>query len=325
MQHFLQRYSQLQSTDIDQVQDHVAAVLCPHQLYLHNHQQPLNTELYYRASQRLGFGRLRYGTAVDIRPEPLKAFYLLQIPLAGHEQIQLANQQFNYDTTAASMLNPDQEFQMQHSDQADKLFIRICQTSLEHFFYTHYQRPLQGALQFAPLQPLQHGAGLSLWHLLQWQFAEASTGILLDSSQTAQRLEDTFFATLLEVWPHNQHAIASTSLTPKSIKQAKSYIAEHLTSPLNVTLIAEAVGISSRSLYSGFAQYVGLSPMQYVKQQRLQSAHQQLQHADPQLHSVTEIALLAGFSHLGQFAKDYQQAYGLRPSATLNKKSESKP
>ncbi|WP_269901070.1 AraC family transcriptional regulator [Paenalcaligenes faecalis] len=319
MQRILHRYAQLQSTDLDQVQSHVAAVLCPHDLQLYRRDQALNTELYYRPSPRLGFGRLRYGAAVHIRPQPLENFYLLQIPIDGHEQIQVNNQRFNYDVTMASMLNPDQEFEMQHSDQANKLFVRICRSSLEQFFQQHYQRPLHGALLFSPLQRLQQGAGQSLWHLLQWQFSEASEGVLFDSPQAIQRLEDTFFATLFEIWPHNQQLAPNLRVTPHVIKQAKDYIQQQLTAPLTVSLIAAAVGISTRSLYASFKQFVGLSPMQYVKQQRLEQAHQQLLDADPQQHTVTQIALLAGFTHLGQFAVDYQRQYGVRPSVTLQK------
>lgn len=317
MPSFLHRYTQLQSTDLSQVQNHVASVLCTHQLLLHDKHQKLNTELSYRPSKRLGFGRLRYGAAVHIHPEPLQDFYLLQIPLTGHEKIQLANKEFNYDASAASMLNPDQEFQMQHSDQADKLFIRICKSSLEQFFEKHYQRSLVNSLCFSPLQSLQQGAGLSLWHLIQWQFSEASTGILFDSSAATERLEDTFFATLLDVWSHDQHTTTLKAVTPQRIKQAKDYIFEHLATPLTVSLIAEAVGISHRSLYNGFNQFVGSSPMQFVKQQRLDLVHRQLQRADPQHQSVTTIALQAGFNHLSQFAMDYQRVYGVRPSVTL--------
>ena len=317
MQHILHRYAQLQSTDLDQVQAHVSSVLCPHELQLYSGHQALNTELYYRPAPRLGFGRLRYGAAVHIRPQPLKDFYLLQIPIHGHEQIQLNNQRFDYDLEIASMLNPDQVFQMQHSDQANKLFVRVCRRSLERFFNDHYQRPMQGSLQFAPLQHLKQGAGQSLWHVLQWQFSEASDGVLFDNPQAIQRLEDTFFATLLDIWPHNQLEIPNHRVTPHVIKQAKDHIQHHLASPLTVSAIADAVEISTRSLYSGFKDFVGLSPMQYVKQQRLLHVHEQLLAADPKQQTVTQIALQAGFTHLGQFAVDYQRQFGAKPSQTL--------
>lgn len=319
MQQLLQRYAQLHSVDLDQVQSHVSSVLCPHVLQLNRHSKSLKTELFYKSSPRLGFGRLRYGAAVHIRPEPLQDFYLLQIPIDGYEQIQISDQRFNYDMETASMINPEQEFEMQHSDQANKLFVRINRLEIERFFQEHYQVPLQGNLEFSSLQTLKNGAGQSLWRLLQWQFNEASDGMLFDSPLAIERLEDTFFASLLDIWPHNQSTdvVASMPLTPHTIKKAKTYIHSHLTHPLTVSLIAQSVGISTRSLYMGFNRFVGLSPMQYVKQQRLQHAHQQLLKSDPLQRTVTEIALLTGFTHLSQFAMDYQRAFGVSPSVTL--------
>lgn len=322
MQHILHRYAQLQSVDLDQVQSHVAAVLCPHRLNLQSQGKSLNTELYYRASPRLGFGRLRYGAAVHIRPQPLQDFYLLQIPIEGQEQIQLANQYFNYSTHTAAIINPEQEFEMVHNDKTNKLFVRICRQSLEQFYQNYYQNALLNRLEFVPLHSLEVATGQSLWRLLQWQFNEVAEGMLFDNPLATQRLEDAFFASLLDIWPHNQSlhtaTTASSSLTPHSIKRAKDYIHQHLTQPLSVSMIAQAVGISTRSLYMGFNRFVEQSPMQYVKHQRLNYAHQQLIQADPKRQSVTEVAYLAGFTHLSQFAADYQRLFGVRPSITLH-------
>lgn len=318
MQHLLHQYDQLRSTNLDQVQQHIAHILCPHQLHL-SAKQRLNTELYYRASSRLGFGRLRYGADVHIAPEPLQGFYLLQIPIQGHERIQLGTKQFESHQDCASMLNPDDEFSMEHSQEANKLFIRICKPSLEQFYLHHYQRPLQSVLHFTVLHALNTPVGQSIWHLMQWLFQESSQGSLFDQPTSAQRLEDIFLAHLLDLWGHDQppKPLSLAPITPQAIKQAKAFIDEHLAQPLTVPRIATAVGMSTRSLYAGFNEYVGQSPMQFVKQRRLEQVRALLLQADPTQHTVTQLAMQCGFSHLGLFAKDYQQRYGERPSATL--------
>lgn len=319
MQHLLRQYGQLHSTDLEHVQQHIGQVLCPHHLRLTQPHQLLNTELYYRASEQLGFGRLRYGANVSIHPEPLLDFYLLQIPINGHERITLLHDQFDSDSQSASMINPADEFNMEHSSQADKLFIRICKSSLELFFEQYYQRPLQSPLRFTVLQPLHGQTGASLWNVMQWLFTEISQGMLFDHLNSTKRLEETFFATLLDLWQHNQRLMPShyTAVTPHSIRKAKAFIEEHYSQALTVERIAATVGISSRSLYAGFKDYVGQSPMQFVKQIRLERARTLLLTADPAKNTVTQIALSCGFSHLGQFAIDYQQRYAERPSATL--------
>lgn len=320
MHQLLHRYIQLQSSDVDHVQSYISGILCSHQLRPHN-KDKVNTHLYYRSGNHLGWGRLSYGQTVDIKPQPLSDFYLLQIPIKGKEIIWLTDKNFSYDYQTASLICPQQLFTMQHNEDTDKLFIRICKKSLLSFFQTHYQRPLEGELVFTPTLSLQHGPGSSLWQLLQWQFYEVSEGTWFNYPAVQKRLEETFLACLLDVWQHNQHLPTARQLTPHSIKKAQDYIHQHLAQPLSVGRISQHVGISTRSLYAGFKEFLGISPMQYVKQERLSTVHKLLQEADPQQHTVTELALLVGFSHLGQFAVDYQSVYGVRPSRTLQKNS----
>lgn len=318
MQLLLNASPPFRSTDLDQVEHHIGQIFCPHRLSIQHSNQTLNTQLYYKSSPHLGLGQLRYGASVHIKPQPLSHFYLLQVPLSGHEQIHLQGQSFDYGQGTASMVNPTDEFEMQHCQQANKLFVRIHKQRLHQFYEHHYQRPLTAPLCFEPLLSLKPPAGQSVWRLLQWLYSEIDQGSLLLNAHTAPHVENNFFASLLSLWPHNQHP-TSAPVVPHSLQVAKAYILQHLAHPLQVSTIAQAAGMSERSLYAGFKKYFALSPMHYVKQQRLQRAHQQLQRASPQHSSVTHIAYGVGFSHLGQFAADYQRYYGETPSTTLQR------
>jgi transcriptional regulator GlxA family with amidase domain len=72
------------------------------------------------------------------------------------------------------------------------------------------------------------------------------------------------------------------------------------------------------ALQAGFQLYVGMSPTTYLRQVRLDRAHDQLRQADPDQTTVAAVAHRWGFTHLGRFAGSYRARYGVSPSQTLN-------
>ncbi|HYZ30880.1 MAG TPA: helix-turn-helix domain-containing protein [Crenalkalicoccus sp.] len=79
--------------------------------------------------------------------------------------------------------------------------------------------------------------------------------------------------------------------------------------------LAEAAGVSPRSLQRHFAQVLGLGPHAVIQRIRLTAARQTLQSGEAS--SVLDAALRHGFEHPGRFAIAYARAFGEAPSATL--------
>jgi len=67
-----------------------------------------------------------------------------------------------------------------------------------------------------------------------------------------------------------------------------------------------------------------LSPIAYLKQLRLHSAHKALQAADPGITTVWLIAIQFGFWSRGHFASAYSELFGELTSATLAKTSNKR-
>lgn len=100
---------------------------------------------------------------------------------------------------------------------------------------------------------------------------------------------------------------------------ARGFVDERLAVDVVPTIvdICTAVGISERSLQYAFRAYVNMSPLIYLRYCRLSRARASLRTADPQLTTVTEVAMRFGFLHLGRFARDYKQVFHEAPSTTL--------
>ena len=94
------------------------------------------------------------------------------------------------------------------------------------------------------------------------------------------------------------------------------YLMAHLTEPITLTELERKSGLSARTLQYQFARYAGISPMAWLKQQRLIKARQMLQQPGG-VRSVTELAMDLCFSSASRFAAEYRQQFGRAPSDDL--------
>ncbi|MCS0496959.1 helix-turn-helix transcriptional regulator [Ancylobacter sp. MQZ15Z-1] len=102
-------------------------------------------------------------------------------------------------------------------------------------------------------------------------------------------------------------------------QSARAFVEERMEGDDLPTLadICAAVGVCERTLQYAFREYVGISPLAYLRLCRLSRARAMLLAATPEETSVTQVAMRLGFLHLGRFAGDYKQMFEETPSATL--------
>ena len=108
-----------------------------------------------------------------------------------------------------------------------------------------------------------------------------------------------------------------SSLKPQTIDciyQARDILTTRLENPPSIVELARQIGISDRTLRSGFQELFGTTVIGYLTQQRLEKAELLLR--EKQL-SVAEVANLVGYSHLGYFAKVFKRQFGITPSECL--------
>lgn len=87
--------------------------------------------------------------------------------------------------------------------------------------------------------------------------------------------------------------------------------------PLTTSTLAAHCNVSVRTLQAGFQHHLGVSPMAYLRDERLRRARLELESADPSSTTVAEIAHRWGFSHLGRFGAAYKARYGETPARAL--------
>lgn len=114
------------------------------------------------------------------------------------------------------------------------------------------------------------------------------------------------------------------AVAPRQVKQAIDFMHEHIGQPLTVQSVAQAVGVSSRSLELSFRSFKGTTPAAYLRDTRLKAAHAELSDPESPL-SIKEVCLKWGFFHFGRFSAIYRAAYGASPSQTKSSAGAKSP
>lgn len=104
---------------------------------------------------------------------------------------------------------------------------------------------------------------------------------------------------------------------PVLLRRAMEYIDANVANDIGLGDIAEAVHVTPRAVQYMFRRHLETTPLQYLRRLRLHHAHQDLQRADRNHATVTDIAARWGFAHTGRFAVLYRQTYGQSPHTTL--------
>ncbi len=96
------------------------------------------------------------------------------------------------------------------------------------------------------------------------------------------------------------------------IARATDYIHENYTdNPPSVSFLAELCGITPEYLRTLFRQQYGVSPVKYINNLRISRSAELLCTG---LYSVSEVALMSGFSDAGYFSRDFKKIMGVSPA-----------
>lgn len=162
--------------------------------------------------------------------------------------------------------------------------------------------------QFAKSDPLIYHIGTAL--KLELESDQPSNRLYTDSLITA------LVAHLIRHYSTSSIVIpkASSSLSNYQLNQAIAYIEAHLTQEISLSSLADAVGVSKFYFCRLFKQSMGVTPHQYVIQQRVERAKQLLQQRQ---FSIADVALQCGFANQGHLNRHFKRIVGITPFAFL--------
>ncbi len=148
---------------------------------------------------------------------------------------------------------------------------------------------------------------------------EIGTGSEIAVAELEDELITGFVMTMLTL--SDPRRIREGRGVQRSMARAEEYLASHLDRAVSRADLADAAGVSIRTLSRAFLKRHGTGPAGFLKARRLHASYRQLLTAEAGSTRVTDVAMRHGFNHLGRFAMEYKKAFGESPSATLNRSS----
>lgn len=307
------------SGDPEEIKSMVGRVMKPHQLTLLNPHQRLDARMHYISMGDISISRLKYGADVSIIPGQLQDFFLVQMPLSGAAVIESGEKKLESTPQMASLLSPEESTVMRWNNDCDQFMLRISRSLLE--------RSLVGQLGSTLDKPLVFELGFAwqsctAWRTLMNYLIECATRTpdLLQNKLIANQVEQLVSVTLLSTQGHNYteyNSLRRSTIRPRHVRRVQEYLQANAHEPITVEELSFIAGVSLRSLYAGFKEFLNTSPMQYLRELRMERVRAEL--LSGEATSVTGVALRWGFAHMGRFSAEYKHRYGETPSQSMKK------
>lgn len=318
----LASHAHFASRDLDEARAHVGGFFCNHQLSLVNRRSGLDTVFDHVRVGSIGLVQMGYGADVLVTPGALQDFYLVQVPISGQAMIRFGRDEFDTGVGQASIQHPDAPLEMRWTADCRKIVLRFDRTRFERFIERCTGRPQRGSLLLSPLMDMALPQG----RLMQEQVKSALHCATLFGPgrlppMVTAHVENSLMGALLCLLPHDrteEFAQLASSGESRTVARVREFLEAHAAEPIEMEDVVEVARVPLRTLYHLFRQSLGVTPMQLLRDIRLDRVRQALSEGRPGV-TVTTAALDWGFHHLGRFAQQYRERFNETPSETLRR------
>lgn len=261
---------------------------------------------------------VRFGTAARVDPGDLSTYHV-NVPLQGRVQSACADQLLTASPREAAVFSPEGHTRLARWEaDASQLCIKFDRAAVESELAGLLGRTVTRPIRFDLRFPLYHDGGRGWRSLL--------TTLLLHSRMPAMpgrlnpvvaHIERSLLTSLLVTQRHSYSAELfgdGLATSNRDVKRVVELIESEPETAYTVGDLARVAGVSSRSLQSAFQRDLGVSPMAYLRQVRLERVREDLLLGRG---LVSEVAFHWGFTNLGRFATQYRARYGEQPSETI--------
>ncbi|MBM7773842.1 AraC-like DNA-binding protein [Actinokineospora baliensis] len=177
-----------------------------------------------------------------------------------------------------------------------------------------------GTPRFTGFRPVSAVASLrwrrTVEYLVEDVLAEDAVSALVLSA-SARLLAATALSTFPSTLVVEPTGVDRHDAYPPTLRRAIAYLEENAASDISLADVAGASRVTIRAVQLAFRRHLDTTPLAYLRQVRLDQAHQELMTASPGQTTVTAVAARWGFFNAGRFTGYYREAFGVLPSQTL--------
>ena len=267
------------------------------------------------------FTRLESTHGFQITKATPSDYYSFQIVLEGNCLLNGPFGRVQVGPGDLFVLDPEHVIREYWTQNTYQIILHVDRGMVDDHAANQLHRKLGGHVVF---DPVGRDPGLVPWlhHIAKTMWSEDTDTSLMADRRVAQDVERVLLTMLLTGLRHSESGDlerGNHGLAPYYVKRAEAYIHEHSHDDLTIDEIAEAAGVSPRTLFYGFKRWRSTSPMAYSRDVRLDRAREELEKARLDGGTVSQAAMNAGFTNFSQFSRIYKSRFGETPSTTLLK------
>ena len=270
--------------------------------------------------KRMAIGCISYGTDVSIQIKQLGS-YSISLPVQGRQKLCCHGEQYYSNTRSGLIVSNIGEQELIIDKDCRKLQVVIPENSVKTVLSQMLSQPIRDSVIFDAEMPFEQSSFLQIW----WSNIQQCLTLKQDYSQfeglrlISEDYESFLIKTLLLTQKNNyseQLSALNQSHLPKCVIVVRDFIHRFADQDLQVADMVMISGTSKSTLYREFQHALHMSPMDYLRNYRLEQIHQALLQHKHQV-SISRLAYDWGFRHLGRFSQEYRAKYGMLPSETL--------
>lgn len=321
------KFSNIRLRDIDETRTQLSRLIRQHDM-LSVGAAHSPTEVRYAPLLRMAVSSVRLGREMKVAAQPVNDSFLIFTALEDPFELIIGEEHVRVTYEKVAIVTPGMPFVLLGSECASSVVLDIQQCYLNSVIAREQDINLIAPLEFSCGSEGSERDDQTISRLMLFLRNELDRGSdQLRHAGYIEQLEDLVAGSLIYSGRHNYSEVLSAPVAsaPRHVRLAIDYIHAHANDALTLPRLANVAASTSRSLIRGFQKYKNCSPMAYVRNVRIERAHEELLHGCPDRCSVTTIANRWGFYNPGRFARAYRERYGENPSDTLRRGSAGAP
>ncbi len=263
------------------------------------------------------------GAHTILKPNPDIDHAILITTVAKPITFEIDNEPHLVTLDEAVVVGPCKQIRVERPAQSEILYLRASLIDLWNQFEKLTARHHRGSLSFNRTANVCKGSGAMLKGLMEYLVLNLAINDSVMKVSAIRKSFDELLINAMLALPHNKvdklHEDRSSVVAPAVVCRAEEYMRAHLKNPITISDLIQICDCSRNVLFSAFRSTRGYTPMEFLTEQRLHHAREQLLKSNYNA-SVSAIAADGGFVSPSWFSQVYKKRFGELPSETLRKR-----
>lgn len=313
----------LQTRDLDEAASCLGDAAIPYVSELLPGSPAFSTQIFVTQGQRTSLARVVTNGTLRVESSLPADSYALVLDLRKGVGWHRAGEQTVFVGPEFALVHsPVQEVEVRTLPHYEVLFVRIAREAVFDELQRLMGREPRTDLVFSPALRLNTAAGCRLRQLCdslrRTLYCTDRNDVM--GSTSLRSIESDLITLLLQSQPHNYRRSLNRTVGAGvwQVRAAAEFMQSNAHLPISLGDVCQAAGVNARTLQDSFHKKCGCTPMEFLRQRRLEEVRNGLLHPADNT-TVTAEAAHWGFQHFGRFSSMYEKRFGELPSVTLRR------